>query len=475
MESGRRPILFVSYPDSGLMNSLLVLAAELSARGVPDLWFATDENRRSDVESLTVGTPVEFVSMGEVIPELSSGSWDDEAYRQITQRSRSRSHRALIRHTFVPAQRAEKYRRLAEAVEKIQPALLVVDSICQYGYDLAITKRIPYVLSEPFLVSNFLTAHTPFTRSYTPRGFPAPHTGLPLKMSLPQRITNVLFRLRTLGMFLTPSMVKLGTADQRLRKELGIAPEANGAMSRIDHAAGILCYSVPELDYPFPIPEKVHMVGAMIPPLPQAPDDRDLSGWLDAQHSVIFMGFGTVTRLTREQVGALVEVARRLADRHQILWKLPAGQQHLLPPRDTLPANLRIESWVPSQLDVLAHPNVKLFLTHAGGNGFHEGLYFGKPLVIRPLWVDCFDTALRSAEFGLSLTLDHPETVDPDDVVDKLTRVLGDPSFGQRAEHIGRLLREAGGRHASADLIMKLAASADLATSATDQPGRPRP
>ena len=45
MEQRRRPILFVSYPDSGLMNSLLVLAEELSRRDVQDLWFATDENR----------------------------------------------------------------------------------------------------------------------------------------------------------------------------------------------------------------------------------------------------------------------------------------------------------------------------------------------------------------------------------------------------------------------------------------------
>jgi polyene glycosyltransferase len=115
---------------------------------------------------------------------------------------------------------------------------------------------------------------------------------------------------------------------------------------------------------------------------------------------------------------------------------------------------------VPSQMDVLAHPNVTAFVTHGGGNGFHEGLYFGKPLVVRPLWVDCYDQAIRGDSLGVSLTLDHPRTVDPDDMTDKLTRVLDDPSFRKRAEAFGVLQRAAGGREAAADLVLGLPALA---------------
>jgi polyene glycosyltransferase len=103
---------------------------------------------------------------------------------------------------------------------------------------------------------------------------------------------------------------------------------------------------------------------------------------------------------------------------------------------------------------VLAHPSVKVFFTHAGGNGYHEGLYFGKPLVVRPLWVDCYDQAVRGRDFGVSLTLDHPEKVDPDDVVDKLTRVIEEDSFRERAEYFAVQQREAGGRRAAADLVL---------------------
>ncbi|MFJ2307247.1 glycosyltransferase [Streptomyces sp. NPDC087787] len=457
MGAHRRPILFVSYAESGLLNPLLVLAEELSRRGVEDLWFATDEKARDQIESSSVDSPLRFASLGDTVSQMSAVTWDDDTYAEVTQRSRFKAHRAVIRHSFAPETRVEKYRALERIVEEVQPALMVIESMCQFGYELAITKKIPFVLGVPFLPSNVLTSHVPFAKSYTPSGFPVPHSGLPGNMTIAQRVENELFRVRTLGMFMTKEMREVVEKDNRIRGELGISPEARQMMARIDHAEQVLCYSVAELDYPFPMHEKVRLVGTLVPPLPQAPDDDELSDWLTEQKSVVFMGFGTITRLTREQVASLVEVARRLeGEGHQVLWKLPREQQHLLPPAGELPANLRIENWVPSQLDVLAHPNVKVFFTHAGGNGYHEGLYFGKPLVVRPLWVDCDDQAVRGQDFGVSLTVDHPETVDTDDVLDKITRVLDEPSFTERAEYYAGLLKDAGGRTAAADLLLGL-------------------
>ncbi|MEC3981062.1 glycosyltransferase [Amycolatopsis sp. H20-H5] len=454
MDSTRRPILFVSSPESGLLNPLLTLAGELSGRGVEELWFATDEPRRRDIEAIIGKTPVEFASLGEVVPEMSAVTWDDETYRAVTQPSRFKAHRAVLRHTCDPKLRVEKYHALETAVDKIEPALMIIESMSLFAVELAITKKIPFMLSVPFMPSNVLTSHTPFSKSYTAPGFPVPHSGLPFEMTFTQRITNRVFKLRTLAMFLNPSLSKVMAQDGPLRRELGISDAARGQMARIDNAEAILSYSVTGLDYPFPVPAKMRLVGAMVPPLPQAPGDHRLSDWLDKQDSVVYMGFGTITRLARDQVQSFVEVARRLDGRHQILWKLPSDQQEFLPPVAELPGNLRIETWVPSQFDVLAHPSVKVFFTHAGGNGYHEGLYFGKPLVVRPLWVDCYDQAVRGEDFGISLTLDRPETVDPDDVVDKLTRVIEDGSFSERAQQFALRQREAGGRAAAADLVL---------------------
>ncbi|MFK8844226.1 glycosyltransferase [Streptomyces sp. Ac-502] len=452
MDSARRPILFVSLPESGLANPLLVLAEELSRRNVPDLWFATDEPRRGDVKKTGVGSPVEFASTGEVVTELSAVTWDDAVYREVTQSSRFKAHRAVVRHSYKPGRHEEKFHKLAAVVDEVKPALMVIDCISAFAIELAISRKIPFVLSVPFVPSNVLTAFVPFTKGYTPRGFPVPHTGLPYPMTLPQRMSNALFKWRNLAMFLTPEMSKVVAEENRRRKAHGIGKLS--LMTRIDRADLVLCNSIAELDYPFDIPEKIRLVGAMVPPLPEASQDDDVSRWLDEQSSVIYAGFGTITRLTQEQVDAMVEVTRRLEGRHQVLWKLPSEQQHMLPPKESLPANLRVESWVPSQLDVLAHPNVKVFFTHGGGNGFNEGVYFGKPLVVRPLWVDCYDQAARGRDFGISLTLDRPRDMDVDDVIDKLTRVLETPSFRENAERLGALQRAAGGRETAAELVL---------------------
>ncbi|MFD3730470.1 glycosyltransferase [Streptomyces sp. NPDC058632] len=454
MDSAARPILFVGLPESGLLNPLLVLAGELARRGVPDLWFATDEHRREDVAALAADSAVSFASLGGVVSELSAVTWDDTVYREVTQSSRFKAHRAVVRQSYRPALQARKYRALEKVVERVRPSLMVVDCVSGFGVDLALAHRIPYVLSVPFVASNVLTSHNPFGASYTPKNFPVPNSGLPLEMTARQKLANTLFKWRTLGMFLHPAMGRVLKEDAAIRKELGIAPP--NALTRVDAAEMVLCSSIAELDYPFDVPEKVRLVGALLPPLPESPADEDVSGWLDRQSSVVYMGFGTITRLTREEVAALVEVARRMSDRHQFLWKLPKEQQHLLPPAGSLPGNLRVEGWVPSQLDVLAHPKVSVFFSHGGGNAYHEGVYFGKPQVVRPLWVDCFDQAVRGRDFGISLTLDRPQTVDPDDVVDKLTRVVADPSFRERAERLGALQKAAGGRKAAADLILGL-------------------
>ncbi|MEV4381256.1 glycosyltransferase [Streptosporangium sp. NPDC049644] len=447
MGESRKLLLFVSNPGEGVFNSLRVIAAELARRGTQDLWFASDEARRADIEKIDEGSGVRFASLGETDPNSSPADWDDEMYRLATQRSRWKAHHAVVRRGFDPKGGGDKYLALDALVEELEPALMIFDSVNPVALLVALNRRIPFVLSSPFLPSNLYIAKTP-------RGFPMLHTGLPLNMSFPQRVSNIMFKVRAGLMFLHPKMLKPALEGLSYMRQLQLPREFLSPSAKIDRADLVLCYTVFGLEYPFPVPDKFHLLGAIIPPLPEAPDDDDLSRWLDANPSVVYIGLGTISRLTGHEVHAVVEVARRLEGRHAVLWKLPSGQQHLLPPRDELPANLRIESWVPSQLDVLAHPSIKVFFSHGGANAFHEGLYFGKPQVIRPLWVDCYDQAIRGVDSGVSLTVDDPQTIDVEDVLDKITQVLNTPSFRERAEHFARVQREAGGVRAAADLIL---------------------
>jgi polyene glycosyltransferase len=451
MHSTAHPIVFVSSAGSGVLNPMLVLAGELARRGVADLWFATDEHRRTEVDAITGGSTVTFASLGEEIPELSPTSWDEDTYRQITQRSTWKALRATALHTLEPSLRPDKHLRLDAIVQRVRPALLVVDRVSAFAARLAIARGIPYVVAGPFMPSNVLFPQVP-------KGFPVPNTGFGLRMTSAQRVANRLFPLRTLGLLRHPRIVRALARFVRARKRLGIPARTGRPTALADNAELILCYIAPEVDYPIPLPAKLHTLGAMIPPLPEAPGaDTGLAAWLDAHDSIVYIGLGTIARLTPQHVATLIDAARRLAD-HQVLWKLPRAQHALLPPANQLPPNLRIESWLPSQLDVLAHPNVKVFVNHAGGGSFHEGLFFGKPMVLYPLWVDCHDQAVRGADAGVSLTLARGERLDLDDVVHTIRRVLTEDSFRERAEHFRRLQLDAGGRHAAADAILGLPA-----------------
>ena len=145
-----------------------------------------------------------------------------------------------------------------------------------------------------------------------------------------------------------------------------------------------------------------------------------------------------------------------LGPNHHILWKLPDSQQALLPRGELLPTNLRIEHWIPSQLCVLAHPNVRVFITHGGGNGFREGIYFGKPLLVMPFWLDCFDFGVRAIDSGVGQALDHPPAFSADEVALKLERLLAESSFRERAQYWGEQQRKAGGVSRAADLIVTM-------------------
>ena len=90
---------------------------------------------------------------------------------------------------------------------------------------------------------------------------------------------------------------------------------------------------------------------------------------------VIYVSFGTVVKAsimpdTKRKV--LLNVFRNL--KQKILWKWETDQMEDKPP------NVMLHKWLPQQ-DVLGHPNVKLFITHAGKGSFQDALCHQKPVV----------------------------------------------------------------------------------------------
>jgi hypothetical protein len=142
--------------------------------------------------------------------------------------------------------------------------------------------------------------------------------------------------------------------------------------------------------------------------------------WLDAQPpgSVVFVALGSEVPLRVEQVHELA-LGLELAGA-RFLWALrkPSGAAVLdddgtdvLPPgiQDrTRALGLVTTGWVP-QMSILAHVAVGGFLTHCGRNSLIEGLLFGHPLVMLPIFGDQGPNArqMEAKKVGLQVARDE--------------------------------------------------------------------
>ncbi|MFK0294676.1 glycosyltransferase [Streptomyces sp. NPDC090442] len=444
------PLLFVSSSESGRINPLLAITAELGRRGGVESVFATTEDCRGDIEALPGTPPVRFASLGEPNPAHLPKTWDNETFAAFTVASRAQAVSAYLERVTDADFLQTVYDRLLTVVDEVKPALIIADQDVPYAFDAALARDIPYVMTVP-IPMGAVYGHR------VPEEYPKTFTGLPLDMTPEQRAANEEFT-REVGEWAANSAGIRKFVEQRVAA--GFANPACVSSQYADGARSVLGLTVFGVDYAFPdLPENLTMVGALVPPEPAGAERTALSDWLDAHESIVYIGFGTIMRPSAGQIAALVEAVRQLPSRHHVLWRLPESQQHLLPPREELPANLRVESWLPSQTEVLAHPHVRVFFNHGGGNAVSEGCYFGKPLLVMPFWMDCYDWAARVVDAGFGLTVTYAAEPDAAWIARQLTALLDQEGFTERARFWSARQREAGGLTRAADLVLAHAAT----------------
>ena len=81
--------------------------------------------------------------------------------------------------------------------------------------------------------------------------------------------------------------------------------------------------------------------------------------------------------------------------------------------------------WLP-QNDLLAHKDIKAFVSHVGHNSLYEAAYHGVPVVAVPLYGDQFFDAKKVEHFGLGVSVDH-NNLDVQQLVMNLEKVINEP------------------------------------------------
>ncbi|XP_031781625.1 UDP-glucuronosyltransferase 2B2-like [Nasonia vitripennis] len=112
----------------------------------------------------------------------------------------------------------------------------------------------------------------------------------------------------------------------------------------------------------------------------------EMQKWLDESvDGIVYFTFGSLVLIEtfpEETLNAMYKSLSKLAPMRVLMKivdksKLPSG----------LPPNVLTFPWIPQQA-VLAHKNVRAFITHSGLMGSQEALYFGVPMIGIPLFGD---------------------------------------------------------------------------------------
>ena len=431
--------LFTAVPLVGHLNPLLRQAEELQRRG----WrvaVASARELRAHAAEEAPGVPfLGLGPLGDIALQLRRNEAAASADASFA-RGTSRILRGL------GAVWPLMFDGLTASIAADRPDVIVSDLFSGGGLSAADACGVPLVVNNPDLLGALSVKLLP----------PADH--LPFLFS-GRSIAEVGWQQRMAGPLVRRVAAVLTSAT--VGRDLN-ALRATRGLPRVDvhemlRGLEILVNGAFGLEYPRELPPNVHMVGPMlparVPPLPP-----DLAAWLGEGPPVAYANMGTLAAAPRAQLARMT--AAFAATRMRVLWILKHAHAEQLP--RPLPSNLRLLEWGPPPAAVLAHPNVRVFVSHCGINSVHESQHAGTPIVGIPMLADQRDAAVRVADAGVGLWLDKRHFT-ADQLSQAMQRVASEPSFRAGIPRIQQAFAAAGGVRRAADVISLAAGAATAA------------
>ena len=233
--------------------------------------------------------------------------------------------------------------------------------------------------------------------------------------------------------------------------------------------------------WPHAVPSNHFYVG----PIPLPEDEFDADSWkqLDADtrafvegnatdDGVALVSFGSSGFLPLSRMLEMVKAVRLLNGdgeggsrstlRMRVLWRMPEWQQEDLAKAGvdagTIP-NLRIVTWLrPSLMAAMAHPRVRVFLTHCGQSSPFEAIAAGLPMVGAAALADQMGKAHLLDYAGVGHASPFPITAPT--LVETLEKTLKAHEYARLVGNMARhrhLARRAGGVKRAADIVQEAA------------------
>ncbi|XP_044744837.1 UDP-glycosyltransferase UGT5-like isoform X5 [Coccinella septempunctata] len=181
------------------------------------------------------------------------------------------------------------------------------------------------------------------------------------------------------------------------------------------------------------VPNMVQIGGFYAQTAKKLPDD--LQKYLDsAKEGAILFSFGTnmkIKDMDEDKLKAILEGLRKIAPM-KVVFKSEIELKNA-------PKNVLVSKWLP-QNDILAHPNIKAFITHGGLGGNTESVYHGVPMIGIPLFADQKSNVENAVQAGYAIKISYEDITQ--ETVDKaLEEILKNPSYSKMAKKRSSLLK----------------------------------
>ncbi|KAJ3642499.1 hypothetical protein Zmor_025270 [Zophobas morio] len=155
----------------------------------------------------------------------------------------------------------------------------------------------------------------------------------------------------------------------------------------------------------------------------------------DAKKGVIYFSMGSnakSSQFPKEKLEAFLKAFSKLEE--TVLWK---WEDDILP---ELPTNVKTGKWLPQQ-DILAHPNVKLFITHGGLLSTTEAVYHGVPVLAIPIFGDQTINAKLAENNVYGLVLPYEE-ISEQSLQNKIQEILKNPRYKTNAKRRSKIFHD---------------------------------
>lgn len=154
-----------------------------------------------------------------------------------------------------------------------------------------------------------------------------------------------------------------------------------------------------------------------------------------AKDGVVYFSMGSNLKsklLPIEKRNAILNTFRSL--KQKVLWK---WEDKELPGK---PDNVFISDWFP-QDDILAHPNVKIFITHGGLLSTTEAIYHGVPIIGIPMFGDQPLNMARATKAGFGLTVEYKSLTEKS-LKEALTKILNSDKYSRNIKDFSARYRD---------------------------------